>query len=134
MKFSTIDILVVAVYLVAMIVIGVYQAVKVRTSGDYFAGGRRFNKFYSIMHALGAGTHADEPVIVGGAAYKYGVSGIWYNYVYLLINPVFWLIAPFFRRSRFLTTADFFRARYGGGLWVLYSVVGVLNLTRSEEH
>ena len=128
MKFGTLDVVVVAIYLLSMVLVGVYQARKVRTSGDYFAGGRRFNKFYSIMNALGGGTHADEPAFVGGAAYRHGVSGIWYNYVYLLINPFFWLIAPYFRRSRFLTTADFFRARYGGGLWVLYSAMGVINL------
>ena len=129
MRFTLIDAVIVAVYLLSMLALGVYQAVKIRTSGDYFAGGRRFNKFYSIMHALGAGTHADEPAMVGGATYQHGAAGVWYNYVYLLINPVFWLIGPFFRRSRFLTTADFFKARYGGGLWVLYSVMGVLNLT-----
>jgi Na+/proline symporter len=128
MKFGTLDVIVVAVYLLCIVLVGVYQALKVRTSGDYFAGGRRFNKYYSIMNALGGGTHADEPAFVGGAAYRHGVSGIWYNYVYLLINPFFWLIAPYFRRSRFLTTADFFRARYGGGLWVLYSAMGVVNL------
>jgi Na+/proline symporter len=129
MTLHWIDLAVVAAYLLAILGIGVYQARRIRTSGDYFAGGRRFNKFYSVMNALGAGTHADEPAIVGGAAYRYGVSGIWFNYVYLLINPIFWLIAPYFRRSRFLTTADFFKSRYGGGLWALYSVMGVINLT-----
>jgi Na+/proline symporter len=127
-RFNPLDIVVVALYLLTIVAIGVYQATRVRTSGDYFAGGRRFNKFYAIMNALGGGTHADEPAFVGGAAFRHGVSGIWYNYVYLLINPVFWLIAPYFRRSRFLTTADFFKARYGGGLWVLYSAMGVINL------
>ena len=38
--------------------------------GDYYAGGRKFNKFYLMMHALGTASHADEPVSVIGGAYE----------------------------------------------------------------
>src|SRR3954453_15477822 len=129
MPISILDITVIVVYLLATLGLGVYQAVKVRTSGDYYAGGRKFNKFYLMMHALGTASHADEPVSVIGGAYEKGISGIWYTYLYLPLTPIFWLIAPYVRRSRFVTMADFFYARYDGSLAILYSIMGVLKMS-----
>lgn len=125
-SFTWIDALVVVAYLVAIAALGIYQSVRVRSSGDYFAGGRKFSKWLMMMHALGTGTHADDPVGVVGAAYQRGLSGIWYTYVYLFCTPFYWIIAPFFRRSRYLTTADFFEARFGEGMGLLYAVWAVL--------
>lgn len=125
-NFGLFDLLVVIVYLVGIAGLGVYQAVKIRSSGDYFAGGRKFSKWLMMMHALGTGTHADDPVVVTGAAYKHGLSGIWYTFVYLFVTPFYWVIAPFFRRSRFITTADFFKVRFGKDMALLYSIMGVI--------
>ena len=66
MHISPIDIAVIVIYLAAVLGVGLYQALKIRTSGDYYAGGRKFNKFYLMMHALGTASHADEPVSVIG--------------------------------------------------------------------
>lgn len=131
MTINPIDIAVVVVYLMLVLGLGLYQALKIRTSGDYYAGGRKFNKFYMMMHALGTASHADEPVSVIGGAYQKGLSGIWYTYLYLPLTPVFWLLAPFIRRTRFVTTADFFHVRYDASLGVLYAIMGVLKMSVS---
>src|SRR5213595_3991835 len=131
MHISFIDIAVIVIYLLATLGLGLYQARKIRSSGDYYAGGRKFNKFYLMMHALGTASHADEPVSVIGGAYEKGLSGIWYTYLYLPLTPIFWLLAPFIRRTRFLTTADFFHARYDRSLALLYAVMGVLKMSVS---
>src|SRR3954467_3954222 len=128
MQISSIDIAVVAVYLAAVLGLGLYQALKIRTRGDYYAGGRKFNKFYLMMHALGTASHADEPVSVIGGAYERGLSGIWYTYLFLPLTPIFWLLAPYIRRTRFVTMADFFRVRYDSSLALLYSIIGVLKM------
>jgi len=125
-NFTTFDLIVVLVYLIGIGGFGIYQAVKIKSSGDYFAGGRKFSKWLMMMHALGTGTHADDPVVVTGAAYQHGLSGIWYTFVYLFVTPFYWVMAALFRRSRFITTADFFKARFGGKMAVLYAVMGVL--------
>src|SRR6478672_7905468 len=129
MHISPIDIAVIVIYLAAVLGVGLYQALKIKTSGDYYAGGRKFNKLYLMMHALGTASHADEPVSVIGGAYQKGISGIWYTYLFLPLTPIFWLIAPFIRRTRFVTMADFFRARYDQSLAVLYAIVGVLKMS-----
>ena len=126
MNFTTFDLVVVLVYLIGIGGLGIYQAVKIKSSGDYFAGGRKFNKWLMMMHALGTGTHADDPVGVTGAAYQHGLSGIWYTFIYLFVTPFYWVIAPIFRRARFITTADFFKARFGGKMALLYAVMGIL--------
>src|SRR4051794_37983127 len=131
MHISAIDIIIIVVYLLAVLGLGLYQALKIRTSGDYYAGGRKFNKFYLMMHALGTASHADEPVSVIGGAYEKGLGGIWYTYIYLPLTPIFWLIAPYVRRTRFLTTADFFHARYDASLGLLYAIMGVLKMSVS---
>lgn len=131
MRFTTFDLLVVLVYLVGIGTLGIYQARKIKGSGDFFAGGRKFNKYLMMMHALGTGTHADDPVGVVGASYQRGFSGIWYTFVYLFITPFYWIIAPMFRRSRYLTTADFFEARFGVSLGLLYAIMGILTFTVS---
>ena len=125
-NFTTFDLIVVLVYLIGIGGLGIYQAVKIKSSGDYFAGGRKFSKWLMMMHALGTGTHADDPVVVTGAAYSHGLSGIWYTFVYLFVTPFYWIIAPFFRRSRYITTADFFKERFGSKMAVLYSLMGVI--------
>ncbi|HWB52611.1 MAG TPA: hypothetical protein VG722_00395, partial [Tepidisphaeraceae bacterium] len=124
MTVSWIDLLVVAVYLAVTLGVGVYQARKIKHTGDYYAGGRKFNKFYMMMHALSSASHADEPVSVIGGAYQKGISGIWYTFLYLPLTPFFWLLAPYIRRTRFVTVADFFRARYDESLSVLYTIMG----------
>ena len=58
MHISRIDIAVLVIYLAAVLGLGLYQARKIKTSGDYYAGGRKFNKFYLMMHALGTASHA----------------------------------------------------------------------------
>lgn len=126
MRFTALDVAVVAIYMVGIAAIGVYQVRRIKNTGDFFAGGRTFNKFLMMMHALGTGTHADDPVGVMGAAYKHGIAGIWYTFVYLFVTPFYWLMAPLFRRSRYLTTADFFEARFGSKLGTLYAVWGTI--------
>jgi Na+/proline symporter len=125
-NFTTFDLIVVLVYLIGIGGLGIYQAVKIKNSGDYFAGGRKFSKWLMMMHALGTGTHADDPVGVTGAAYERGLSGIWYTFIYLFVTPFYWVVAPLFRRSRFITTADFFKSRFGGRMAMLYAIMGVL--------
>ncbi|NLN75217.1 MAG: hypothetical protein GX139_02755 [Armatimonadetes bacterium] len=126
MSLNVLDIAVLAVYFLGILILGVYQAKKIKNTGDFFAGGRKFNKFLMMMHALGTGTHADDPVVVVGASFKNGLAGIWYTFAYLFVTPFYWLIAPLFRRSRYLTTADFFEARFGSSLGTLYALWGVM--------
>ncbi|MCG8419225.1 MAG: sodium:solute symporter family protein [Proteobacteria bacterium] len=87
---------------------------------------RRFGKAMMLMHAFGTGTHSDQAVSVASKTYTNGLTGIWYQWLYLFCTPFYWLIAPIMRRFRALTTADVFEARYDRSVSILFAVVGLL--------
>jgi Na+/proline symporter len=124
------DIFVLAVYFAGMTVIGVWTARKIKSSADFFMP-RRFGKVMMIMFSFGAGTHSDQAVSVASKSYTNGLSGIWYQWLWLPVTPFYWLIAPVFRRFRAITTADVFRARFNSSVAMLYAVVGILMLAVS---
>jgi len=121
------DVVVLAFYLVGMVAIGIWSARKIKSSADFFLP-RRFGKTMMIMFSFGTGTHSDQAVSVASKSFTNGLSGIWYQWLWLPVTPFYWLIAPVFRRFRAITTSDVFEARYSPSVAMLYAVVGVLNL------
>ena len=122
------DILVLVLYLLAMAVIGFWTAGKIKKSQDFFMP-RRFGKAMMVMFGFGAGTHSDQAVGVASKSFSVGLSGIWYQWLWLPCTPFYWLIAPVMRRFRAITTGDVFEARYDRSVAVLYALIGMLNLS-----
>ncbi len=126
---SSIDWLVLAAYFIGTTALGFWTMRQIKSAGDYFMGGRGFGKVMMVAQAFGVGTHTDQPVSVSGAAYTNGLAGIWYQWVYMFSTPFFWMIAPIYRRLRYVTMADFFERRYGGAVAMLYCLVAVVYFT-----
>ncbi|MDH4238637.1 MAG: sodium:solute symporter family protein [Phycisphaerae bacterium] len=122
------DIVVLGLYLLGMAAIGVWSAKKIKKAADFFMP-RRFGKAMMVMFAFGAGTHSDQAVGVASKSYSIGLSGIWYQWLWLPCTPFYWLIAPVMRRFRAITTGDVFEARYSRSVAMLYAVIGMLNLS-----
>jgi Na+/proline symporter len=122
------DIFVLVLYLLAMAAIGFWTASKIKKSQDFFMP-RRFGKAMMVMFGFGAGTHSDQAVGVASKSFSVGLSGIWYQWLWLPCTPFYWLIAPVMRRFRAITTGDVFEARYDRSVAVLYALVGMLNLS-----
>ena len=122
------DIVAIAVYLVLIAGIGLFAARRVHTTSEYFLGNRGFGKLLMIGQSLGIGTHADQPVGTAGKSYALGFSGLWFGWKFIFCTPFYWLIAPIFRRLRFITSAEYMEARFGRGIGVLYGVYAVLYL------
>jgi len=123
-----IDWAVIILYLVGITCVGLWAMKKVRSSTSFFIGDRKFGKVMMAFFMFGAGTHSDQAVGVAAKTYESGASGIWYQWQWLFPTPFFWLIAPIFRRMRAVTTADYFEARYGHSVSVLYAVMSMLPL------
>ncbi len=126
---AIIDWLVILVYLLVITVIGTWAVRRVKSSASYFISDRGFGKLMMMFFAFGTGTHSDQAVSVSAETYRSGASGIWYQWLWLFCTPFYWLIAPMFRRMRAVTTSDYFAARFGQSVAVLFAVVGVLSLT-----
>jgi Na+/proline symporter len=123
---TPLDLLVVLLYLAGITVIGVRSSRGVRSSGDFFMGGRRFGKLLMVAKAFGVGTRVDQVVAVTGASYQVGLSGVWYQWLYIFSTPFFWIIAPIYRRLRYVTTGDFFERRYGAAAGSVYTLAAIL--------
>ena len=121
------DFVVLVVYLLGIIAIGIGAARLIKNSGDYFMP-RTFGKGMLIMHAFGTGTHSDQAVGVASKTFTSGLSGIWYQWLWLFCTPFYWLIAPIMRRFRAITVADVFAVRYHQSVGMLFAVVGMFNL------
>jgi len=122
------DLAVLGVYLVGVTLIGIWAARRIRNIADFFMP-RRFGKAMMITHAFGTGTHSDQAVSVASKSFTNGLSGIWYQWLWLFATPFYWLIAPVMRRFRAITTADVFEARFGPSVGILFAVVGAANLS-----
>jgi len=118
------DLIAVGLYFVIIVAVGVWSARRV-TSMDDFVMPRRFGKVFMIFFTFGAGTHSDQAVSVASKTYTNGVSGIWYQWLWLFASPFYWLIAPMMRRFRALTTADVFELRFNRSVAMLYAVVSL---------
>ncbi len=125
-----VDVLVLGLYLGLVTFIGIWVGKKIKSSEDFFMP-RKFGKAMMIMFSFGAGTHSDQAVSVASKSYTNGLSGIWYQWLWLPCTPFYWLIASTMRRFRAITTADIFRARFDPSVAMLYAVIGMLNLAAS---
>ncbi|MAH34344.1 MAG: transporter, partial [Verrucomicrobiales bacterium] len=123
-----IDIGVIVVYLLGVTFLGIKIGKRIKGSADFFMP-RRFGKGMMMMHAFGTGTASDQAVVVSSASFKNGLSGIWFQWLWLFCTPFYWLIAPIFRRLRAITTADVYALRFGSSVAVLFSIIGVIGLS-----
>ena len=121
------DTLVIAGYLLGITALGVWAGRRVRGTRDFFMP-RRFGKGMMMMHAFGTGTASDQAVVVSAGTFRHGLSGIWFQWLWMFNTPFYWLIAPIFRRLRANTTADVYRLRFGPSVSVLFALVGIVGL------
>ncbi len=124
MGLATADWIALGGYLIGVTLLGIRASRKVTGMAD-FVMPRRFGKLMMLMHGFGTSTHSDQAVTVASKCYSSGLSGIWYQWMWLFATPFFWLIAPMMRRFRALTTADVFAARYAPSVAILFCVFGL---------
>ena len=114
-------------YLLGITALGVWMARRVKTVSDFFMP-RRFGKAMMITNAFGTGTASDQAVVVASATFRSGLSGIWWQWIWLPATPFYWIIAPIMRRLRAVTTADVYALRYDRSVAMLFAVVGIYGL------
>ncbi len=125
MSITSLDWIVIGAYFVIITAIGLIAGYRVRKSGEYFLGERRFGPWLMIGQSFGVGTHAEMPVALAGAVYSVGASAIWYQWKNLFITPFYWIMAPVFRRIRRTTMAEFTEDRYGSWMAAIYIVFAI---------
>src|SRR3954466_5554777 len=122
------DALVLLAYLLGTAALGVWVGRRSRTVAEYFMP-RKFSKPVMIMYAFGTGTASDQAVLVASATFQNGLSGIWYQWLWLFATPFYWMIAPIMRRFRAITTADVYELRFDRGVANLFAALGIVSMT-----
>lgn len=125
----TVNAIVVFVYLISMVLLGVYLSRYVKDEEDYFLAGRSLNKW--IIAGSIMSTNVAAVYLVGPAGAAYGGGGVsvlliaWTGNMIAAVSALFFV--PRLRRMRITTISEFLEQRYGvalrllpAALWILY--------------
>jgi len=125
---SWLDYLVIGVYFAVTLTLGLRAGRRMKSQEDFFLGGRRFGKWIQTFAMFGQATSADSAVSATTMVASGGAAGMAANLAQgLLYMPVLWLTAPWYRRLRLLTMADFFAQRYQSkGMAVTYALISAI--------
>lgn len=120
----TLILVIVALYMVAMIGIGIYGRRHVKNFDDFLTTGKRASMLMIAGSAIGA--QIGSGFVVGGAesAATFGLAGAWYGIgcgvSYIVIGL---LLSKFVYTKGYVTLSDYFKARYGGNATrLIYSI------------
>ena len=130
-QLSTIDVILVALYLVAMVAIGIYSMRKRENVDDYYVGGRRAGIF--IMGCLWMSSWIGGATVIGSTdqAYTVGIAGLWYCGAMLIGCLLFAftstsLIQTVGAKFNFLTYPELIEKRFGTTTRVIATITTFL--------
>ncbi|WP_438482993.1 sodium:solute symporter family protein [Oleiharenicola lentus] len=121
------DLVVVALYLIAVIWIGSRAAAGTNNEEGFFLAGRKLGKLYQFFLNFGNATEPQGAVSTASFVYQQGAPGSWLSFQTVFMNPYFWFMNVWFRRVRLTTVSDLFEDRYASkGLSLFYAVFQIL--------
>ncbi len=124
------DALIILAYFVVMLWIGKRLQARVRSTEEYFIGGRKLGRFLQFFLNFGASTDASQAAAVSREIYRQGIAGMWIQYLVLFLTPFYWFTSMLFRRARVITLGDFFTERFEskilGGAYAAFTIVMTL--------
>jgi len=111
--FAALDYAALALYLLALVGIGVYFAKREQTTGDFFLAGRRIPWWAAGLSIYGTQLSSISFIAIPAKVYAT-------DWVYLLVQasiilvafPAAWLYLPFFRRLEVTTAYEYLEARF----------------------
>lgn len=126
MKLDWIDIIIFAVYIVGIVVLGLYASKKSSSSKrDYFLAGDKLPWWMIGGSIIAANISSHHLVGAMGAAYSRGFVAITLEWGAILIgfNALLWIFLPFYIRNGFYTIPEYLEKRYGNATRVLYAIL-----------
>ncbi len=128
-NFSTLDTLIFAVYIIGIVVLGLYASrKKLRTKRDYFLAGDKLPWWMIGGSIIAANISSHQLVGVMGVAYTDGFVAVVIEWGAILIgfNVLLWVFLPFYLRNGFYTMPEFLQKRFGGAARTTYSILVLL--------
>ncbi len=122
------DYVVIGLYLLGTIALGVAIGRHIKTSQDFFLGGRQLPWWAIGMSLVATDIGGTDIIGVGGAAYNYGLAVAnfeWIGCVPAMILGAF-IFIPFFHRAGVYTVPEFLELRYNGGVRAVLAICWLL--------
>lgn len=127
--FGTLNYLVLAVYIAAMMLVGAHFARRQQTAQDFFLGGRTLPWIAVAMSMYASVTSAMTFMGLPGRAYDQNISLIVVCLMSPLIAPILiYLIYPLYRKLRLTTSYEYIALRFGRRARI--AVAGLFTLAR----
>lgn len=126
MKLEWIDITIFVVYIVGIVLLGLYASKRASSSKrDYFLAGDKLSWWMIGGSIIAANISSHHLVGAMGAAYSRGFVAITLEWGAILIgfNALLWIFLPFYIRNGFYTVPEYLEKRYGNATRVLYAIL-----------
>ena len=105
------DYAIVVTYLVVVLVLGRRARGATDNEEAFFLAGRKLGILRQAFFNFGQSTDANTAVSTVSFVYDEGASGAWLQLQLIFLNPYYWFMNVWFRRTRLMTTADLFEER-----------------------
>src|SRR5207302_9965239 len=97
------DLAVIVAYLTAVIYFGHRAAKGTGSEEGFFLAGRKLGRFYQFFLTFGNATEPQGAVSTASLVLQRGVTGVWFSFATIFMNPYFWFMNTWFRRVRLVT-------------------------------
>ncbi|GGC12428.1 sodium transporter [Parapedobacter defluvii] len=128
-NFTTLDMLIFAVYLLGIVGLGVFASRKGKdTNRDYFLAGDKLPWWMVGGSIIAANISSHQLVGVMGVAYDRGFVAMVVEWGAILIgfNALLWIFLPFYLRNGFYTMPEFLQRRFGATSKTIYALLVLL--------
>jgi SSS family solute:Na+ symporter len=124
-RLTSIDVALVVVYLLGITGLGLWVSRGVRTSRDFFLGGKSIPWWAAGMSLVVSDIGAKDMVGLSGDAYRYGVVMMNFDFVGCTLPLLLaaFLFMPFFWRSDVTTIPEYLGRRYNVAVRTFFAVV-----------
>ncbi len=125
---TTIDIIVLFVYMLGMLLIGFYAKGKIQTMDDFILGGKRFNRFALVGTIMATMVGSGMTMGSVGNVYKFGAGGtVFWMYLGFGLGLVFFgaIVKPI-RDTGKRTMSEILASAYGDGARILSAIVVIV--------
>ena len=124
-ELHALDIAVLIVYFLVVTFLGVVVGKRqTKNLGDFFIAGGKWGPVVAFIFVFASAVGGAEAVVVGGAAYRSGLSGMWLWFAGIFSLVVYYLFAPIYKRARIFNPAEFFEMRFGPQVATFYAFLG----------
>ncbi len=125
-NFHVLDVAVIIAYLGTVVYFGYRNKKQAASEESFFLAGRKLGRLYQFFLSFGNATEPQGAVSTASLVLQRGVTGVWFAFTTVFMNPYFWFMNTWFRRVRLVTLADMFEDRLGSrGLSRFYALFQV---------